>query len=83
MLKGTRTGVVHRTQTVSIHGQLSLDVFWMDPDDPEQEIRHARVGNESVPADLEPGDRITLHYLMGMVTRITRSRQEKGPQSGP
>jgi hypothetical protein len=73
MLKGTREGIVNRIQPISIHGQISLDVFWVDPEDPEQEIRHARVGNESVPRDLEAGDRVTLHYLMGMVTEITRS----------
>jgi len=59
-------------QPISIHGQLSLDVFWMDPDDPEQELRHARVGNESVPHDLAVGDKVTLHYLMGAVIKIER-----------
>ncbi len=72
MLKGTRQGIVSRTQPISIHGQMSLDVFWIDPDDPDEEIRHARVGNESAPADLKPGDRVTMHYLMGMITEITR-----------
>jgi hypothetical protein len=72
MLKGTRSAIVHRIQPISIHGQISLDVFWMDPEDPEQEIRHARVGNESVPPGLDVGDRVTLHYLMGMVTQITK-----------
>jgi hypothetical protein len=72
MLKGTRPAIVHRIQPISIHGQISLDVFWMDPEDPEQEIRHARVGNESVPRGLDVGDKVTLHYLMGMVTQITK-----------
>jgi hypothetical protein len=72
MLKGTRAGIVQRIQPVSIHGQISLDVFWVDPDDPDGEIRHARVGNEAAPRDLEPGDRVTMHYLLGMVTQITR-----------
>jgi hypothetical protein len=72
MLKGTRSGVVTRIQPISIHGQTSLDVFWMDPEDPESEIRHARVGDEAAPKNLAPGDRITLHYLMGSVTRIDR-----------
>ena len=72
MLKGTRTAVIQRMQPISIHGQLSLDVFWMDPDDPEQELRHARIGNESVPRDLAVGDRVTMHYLMGQVTQITK-----------
>jgi hypothetical protein len=71
MLKGTRQGIVHRIQPVSIHGQISLDVFWVDPDDPEGEIRHARVGSEAAPRQMEAGDRVTLHFLMGMVTEIT------------
>ena len=72
MLKGSRQGIVNRIQPVSIHGQVALDIFWVDPDDPEGEIRHARVGNEAVPRNLEPGDRVTMHFLMGMVTEITR-----------
>ena len=72
MLKGPRTAVVTRIQPISIHGQISLDVFWTDPEDPEEEIRHARVGEEAAPRDLAPGDRVTLHYLMGSVTRIEK-----------
>jgi hypothetical protein len=71
MLKGTRTAVVHRIQPISIHGQVSLDVFWTDPEDPEGEIRHARVGDEAAPRNMQKGDTVTLHYLMGMVTEIT------------
>ncbi len=72
MLKGTRTAIIKRIQPVSIHGQISLDVFWVDPEDPEEEVRHARVGGESVPRGLEIGDQVTMHYLMGMVTAITK-----------
>ena len=72
MLKGTRSAVVHRIQPISIHGQISLDVFWMDPEDPEQELRHARVGDDAVPRGMAVGDKVTLHYLMGMVTQITK-----------
>jgi hypothetical protein len=72
MLKGTRNAVIQRIQPISIHGQISLDVFWMDPEDPEQELRHARVGDEAVPRNLAAGDKVTLHYLMGMVTKITK-----------
>jgi hypothetical protein len=72
MLKGSRQAIVQRIQPISIHGQISLDVFWLDPEDPEQEIRHARVGNEAVPKNLDVGDTVTMHYLMGMVTQITK-----------
>lgn len=71
MLKGTRSAVVQRVQPISIHGQVSLDVFWMDPDDPDQELRHARIGDESVPRGLAQGDKVTMHYLLGVVTKIT------------
>lgn len=72
MLKGTRTAVVRRIQPISIHGQVSLDVFWTDPEDIEEEIRHARVGDEAVPRDMSPGDTVTLHYILGSVTKITK-----------
>jgi hypothetical protein len=72
MLKGTRTAIIKRIQPVSIHGQISLDVFFVDPEDPEEEVRHARVGGESVPRGLEIGDKATMHYVMGMVTAITK-----------
>jgi hypothetical protein len=72
MLKGTRSAIVRRVQPISIHGQISLDVFFVDPDDPDGEVRHARVGDESVPRGMNVGDRVTLHYLMGAVIQITK-----------
>jgi len=72
MLKGSRRAIISRIQPISIHGQVSLDIFWTDPEDPEGEIRHARVGDEMVPRDLAPGDQVELHYLLGAVTKITK-----------
>ena len=72
MLKGTRTAIIRRIQPVSVHGQVSLDVFWTDPEDPEEEVRHSRVGNESVPRGMDVGDTVTMHYLMDVVTQITK-----------
>ena len=72
MLKGTKSAVVTRIQPVSIHGQLSLDVYYSDPDDSQSQVRLARIGPESVPRDLEPGDPVDLHFMLGVVTQITR-----------
>ena len=72
MLKGSRPAIIKRIQPISIHGQISLDVFWTDPEDTEEEIRHARVGDEMVPRDMAPGDRVELHYMLGAVTKITK-----------
>jgi hypothetical protein len=73
MLKGTKEAVVQKIQPVSIHGQISLDIYYSDPDDSQAQSRVARIGPESVPRNLEAGDRVTLHYLLGVVTEITRN----------
>lgn len=73
MLKGSKPAVVEKIQPVSIHGQVSLDVYYTDPDDPQAQVRIARVGQESVPRSLEAGDRVELHYVVGVVTHITKA----------
>ena len=72
MLKGTRTALVKKIQPVSIHGQISLDVYFADPEDPDGQVSLARLGPEAMPRNLEPGDQVELHYLLGVVTSITR-----------
>ena len=73
MLKGTKEAVVEKIQPVSIHGQISLDVYFSDPDDSQGQVSLARIGPESAPRNLEPGDRVTLHSLLGVVTKITKT----------
>jgi hypothetical protein len=72
MLKGSKPGLVKKIQPVSIHGQVSLDVYFVDPEDPDGQISLARIGPESVPRNLEAGDVVQLHYMLGVVTNITR-----------
>lgn len=72
MLKGTRPALVTKIQPVSIHGQVSLDIYCVDPDDPQGQVTLARIGEESVPRGLEAGDRVTLHFVLGVVTQITK-----------
>jgi len=73
MLKGTRDGVLKKIQPVSIHGQVSWDVFFTDPEDPDGQITVARIGPEAVIGkNLEPGDRIQVEYLVGVPIKVTR-----------
>ena len=72
MLKGSKPGLVKKIQPVSIHGQISLDVYFADPEDPDGQVSLARVGPESIPRDLEAGDAVDLHYTLGVVTHVTR-----------
>lgn len=72
MLKGSRPAIVKKIQPVSIHGQISLDVYFVDPEDPEGQVSLARLGEEAIPKRLEAGDRVELHYVLGVVTSITK-----------
>lgn len=73
VLKGSRPAVIRKIQPVSIHGQISLDVYFGDPDDPDGQVSHARLGPEAIPRNLEPGDLVEVHYLLGVATSITRA----------
>ena len=72
MLKGTRDGILRKVQPISVHGQVSWDVYFSDVEDPDGQIHVARVGPEAVSHKLEPGDRIQLEYVVGVVVKVTR-----------
>jgi len=72
MLKGTRDGLLKKVQPVSIHGQVSWDVFFTEVEDPDGQVTIARLGPEAVAHNLEPGDRIQVEYLVGVAVRVTR-----------
>jgi hypothetical protein len=72
MLKGTRDGILKRVQPMSIHGQVSWDVFFTSLEEPDGQVHVARIGPEAVDGHLEPGDRIRVQYLVGAAVKITR-----------
>ena len=73
MLKGSREAVLYKLQPISIHGQLSYDVQYAFSDDPDNQLRVARVGAEALAQGLQPGDRVTLDFLVGVVTAVHRA----------
>jgi hypothetical protein len=72
MLKGSKLAIVRKIQPIAIHGQVSLDLYFGEADDPDGPVAVARVGAEAVPRDLEPGDKVRLHYVLGVVTAVTK-----------
>jgi hypothetical protein len=75
MLKGNRDGILKRVQPVSVHGQMSWDVFFTDVEDPEGQVHVARVGPEAVAHNIQPGDQIQVEYLVGVPVRVARVRR--------
>ena len=74
MLKGTREAVLHKVQPISIHGQLSYDLHYRFVDEPDSQIRVARVGGEAIAPGLQDGDRVRLEFLVGVVTAVHRAK---------
>jgi hypothetical protein len=72
MLKGSREGVIHRVQPISIHGQLSYDLHYTFADEPDSQVRVARVGPEAISPGLQDGDRVMLDFMIGVVTSVSR-----------
>jgi hypothetical protein len=72
MLKGSRDAVLVRLQPISVHGQLSYDVHYTFADEPDGPTRVARVGGEAIEKSIQPGDRVTLDFVVGVVTSVRR-----------
>jgi hypothetical protein len=70
MLKGSRDAVLHRMQPISIHGQLSYDLHYTFADEPDGQVRVARIGGEAITPGLQNGDRVSLDFMLGIVTAV-------------
>jgi hypothetical protein len=75
MLKGSREAVLHKLQPISIHGQLSYDVHYRFADEPDGQMRVARVGPEAIGHGLQEGEAIRLDFLVGVVTGVHRAQK--------
>jgi hypothetical protein len=72
MLTGSRAAVVHKLQPVSIHGQLSYDMHYVFQDESEDQMHVARIGPEAMTPTLQAGDRVSLNFVIGVVTGVRR-----------
>jgi len=72
MLKGTREVILQKVRPLSVHGQISWDLYFADVDDRDGPTSVARVGPETVPHRIEPGDRLRLEYVLGAGVGVTR-----------
>ena len=72
MLKGSRDVMLQKMQPISIHGQLSYDLHYLFDDEPDGQVRVARVGPEAIAAGVQAGDKVRLNFLVGVVTSVER-----------
>jgi hypothetical protein len=71
LLPQERACAVLDARTVEIHGDRYVDVV-LRLDDPGGSIVRGRVSATDCPSDLATGDRVSAHFVMGVITRIQR-----------
>jgi len=71
LLPQTRAGVVQSVRLLDIHGDRYLDLALALEDYGSAPIT-GRIGASECPADLEVGDRVSVSFTMGVITRVTR-----------
>ncbi len=77
LLPQTRTGVVASTRVVDIHGDRYVDVaIAIDGDGAPGAT--GRVSVMECPADLMTGERVSVRFTMGVMTRIERVETAQG-----
>jgi len=68
---GRQPGKLLDVRAVDIHGAKFYDVVFALDSAPDQ-ARTSRIGQESVYDNPQPGDLVTLHLVLGQVTRVER-----------
>jgi len=71
IISGTKDATLQQIRLIDIHGTRFYDIGYTHDDAPEQ-LRTARIGIESAYADPQPGDALTVSYLMNVPTGIAR-----------
>ncbi|MBI3287288.1 MAG: hypothetical protein HYZ68_04495 [Chloroflexi bacterium] len=82
MLAGTQEGVLRAVRGVDLHGRRYWDLAITLNSHPDQAFQ-ARLGPESVYADLQPGDRVLVHFMLRMVMRVEGLEYESDEEEDP
>ena len=68
---GRQPGKFLDVRPVDIHGAKFYDLIFALDTSPDQ-VQTSRIGQESVYDNPQPGDAVTLHLVLGQVTRVEK-----------
>lgn len=68
---GKQRGTLMNVQQVDIHGTQFWDITYSLENSPQQ-MQRGRIGTESAYDNPTPGDRVALHQLLGVLTKIEK-----------
>lgn len=80
LLPQSRAGTVLDVRPVDIHGDRYVDLHVaLDDAEPGKAPQTGRVPVSDCPADLRPGDRVSVRFVMGVMTKVLREGAAEGP----
>lgn len=71
IMGGSKPATLRAVRLIDIHGTRFYDIEYTHDDAPDP-VRSARIGPESAYDAPQPGDRVTVSYLMNVVTALAR-----------
>jgi hypothetical protein len=71
IMSGTKDATLRAVRLIDIHGTRFYDLEYTHDDTPSQ-LRATRIGVESAYTDPQPGDQVSVSYLMNVVTGLAR-----------
>ena len=71
LLPGHRDGVIKRVQPFELHGERYYHLQ-IDMEGSSNPVTEAKVAHDAIYDDPGPGDRVSVHLVMGLVTGIER-----------
>ncbi|HNP70274.1 MAG TPA: hypothetical protein PLO33_11700 [Kouleothrix sp.] len=71
IMGGSKPATLRAVRLIDIHGTRFYDIEYTHDDAPDA-VRSARIGPESAYDAPQPGDRVTVSYLMNVVTALAR-----------
>lgn len=73
MIRGTRGAILKKVTPFDLHGERYYDLVYVFADDPGEEVMAARVAYDAIYDGPRAGDRVTLQFLLNMVTKVDRA----------
>ncbi len=71
IVSGKKQAVLQQVQFVNIHGTYFCDLAYTHSD--ETQIRQARIGKDDIYDNPQPGDTVSVSYVMNVVTGVQRA----------
>ena len=72
LLRGSCGAIIRQVVPFTVHDQPHVQVHYSPADD-ENRVVQARLGNEATYEGIQAGDRVIVHSLMNVVTKIEKA----------